>query len=151
MLRLAAVGGYEAATSCRLLGCLLTKQRQLRLLHLRRPGPPNGVFVMYFLATSTRPRGGRAASLCYPPPHRARGTQSLDPTQRGVCRITKLLIVAFASLIHCLVWLVRFLRRCVSCVGGRPVWESPLLHRWGRSNGNQIWGQSCHPKPGWAG
>ena len=40
MLRSAAVGGYEAAT--RLLGCLLTKQRQLRLLHLRRPGPPDG-------------------------------------------------------------------------------------------------------------
>jgi len=30
----------------------------------------------------------------------------------------------------------------------RCAWvESPLLHRWGRSNGNQIWGQSCHPQP----
>ena len=28
-----------------------------------------------------------------------------------------------------------------------PAIQSPLLHRWGRSNGNQIWGQSCHPKP----
>ncbi len=29
--------------------------------------------------------------------------------------------------------------------------ESPLLHRRSRSNGNQIWGQSCHPKPRWVG
>jgi len=34
------------------------------------------VCVMYFLATSTL--------------YRARGTKSLDPTQRGVCRISKL-------------------------------------------------------------
>jgi len=40
MLRSAAVGGYEAATM--LLGCLLTRQSQLRPLHLRRPGLPDG-------------------------------------------------------------------------------------------------------------
>jgi len=39
MLRTAAVGGFEAVT--RLLGCLLTRQSQLRPLHLRRPGLPD--------------------------------------------------------------------------------------------------------------
>jgi len=48
MLRSAAVGGYEAAT--RLLGCLLMNQRQLGLLPLRRPGPPEGQVAEVCLA-----------------------------------------------------------------------------------------------------